>query len=129
VQFTLAGISNEKIKFYHVISQLDLQYAADVEDIITSPPQQEPYTKLKTELVNRSYPLRDKRAHQLITLEEMGDRKPSQPEAPQKSGTGQSRLLTAHSLDQPFTHQHPNHSRRYARGRAGRCGPPHRSHH
>jgi hypothetical protein len=48
-QFALAGISSEKTKFHHVISQLNQQYTAEVEDIITSPPQQDPYTKLKTD--------------------------------------------------------------------------------
>jgi hypothetical protein len=35
-QFSLAGISSEKTKFFHVISQLDHRYAAEVEDLITS---------------------------------------------------------------------------------------------
>jgi hypothetical protein len=52
-QFHLASISNELTKFYHMISQLDQQCVTEVEDIITSPPQQDPYTTLKTELVNR----------------------------------------------------------------------------
>jgi hypothetical protein len=47
-QFSLAGISNERKKFNYVISQLDQRYAAEVEDIITSPPQQDPYSKLRT---------------------------------------------------------------------------------
>jgi hypothetical protein len=77
-QFSLAGISNERTKFYHIISQLDHKYAAEVEDIITSPPQHEPYTTLKTELLNRLSPTREQRARQIITHEEMGERKPSQ---------------------------------------------------
>jgi hypothetical protein len=36
-QFFLAGISNERRTFYYVISA-GPQYAAEVEDIITSPP-------------------------------------------------------------------------------------------
>jgi hypothetical protein len=52
-QFSLAGISSERTKFHYVISQLDQRYAAEVEDIITSPPQQDPYSKLKTELLKR----------------------------------------------------------------------------
>jgi hypothetical protein len=39
-QFTLACISSEKMKFCHVISQLDHRYATEVEDIITSLPDQ-----------------------------------------------------------------------------------------
>jgi hypothetical protein len=76
-QFSLAGISNEKTKLHYVIPQLDHQFAAEVEDIITSPPQKDPYTKLKTELVNRLSPSREQRIHQFLKLE-MGDRKPSQ---------------------------------------------------
>jgi hypothetical protein len=76
-QFSLAGISNERTKFYHIISQLDHKYAAEVDDIITSPPHQDPYNVLKTELLNRLSPTREQRARQIITYE-MGDPKPSQ---------------------------------------------------
>jgi hypothetical protein len=63
-QFSLAGISNELTKFYYVVSQLDCQYAAEVKDIIISPPQQDPYTKLKTELLRRLSPSTEQRASQ-----------------------------------------------------------------
>jgi hypothetical protein len=49
-QFALAGITSETTKFYHVISQLDHRYAEEV-DIITSPPQRDPYTTLRTVLL------------------------------------------------------------------------------
>jgi hypothetical protein len=77
-QFSLAGISSEKTKFFHVISQLDHRYDVEVEDIITSRPEWDPYTALKTELVGRLSPSREQRIRQLLTLEEMGDCKPSQ---------------------------------------------------
>jgi hypothetical protein len=92
-QFFLAGISSETTKFYYVISQLDHRYATEVEDVITSPPERDPYTTLKTELIRRLSPFREQRIHQLLTLEEMADRKPSQflrhlrslaPEVPDK---------------------------------------------
>jgi hypothetical protein len=60
-----------RTKFYHIIDQLNHRYAAEVEDIITSPPQQDPYT-------NRLPPSRQQRAHQLLTLQAMGYRKSSQ---------------------------------------------------
>jgi hypothetical protein len=75
-KFTLAGISSE-IKFCHVISQLDRRYAREVEDIITSAPDQHPYTQLRNRLGRRLSPSSEKRIRQLLTLE-MGDRKPSQ---------------------------------------------------
>jgi hypothetical protein len=77
VQFFLAGISRQRTKFFHVISQLDHRYAAELEDINTSPPERDPYTMLRTELVRRLSPSREQRIRQFLTLE-MGDRKPSQ---------------------------------------------------
>jgi hypothetical protein len=69
----LAGVNSEKTKFFHVNSQLDHRYAAEVEDIISSPPEEDPYTTLRTELVRRLSLSREKRIRQLLTLEEMGD--------------------------------------------------------
>jgi hypothetical protein len=77
-QFTLANVSSEKTKFCHIISQLDHRYATEVEDIITSPPEREPYSILKVELVRRLSPTTEQRIQQLLTVEEIGDRKPSQ---------------------------------------------------
>jgi hypothetical protein len=74
----LAGISNELTQFYHVISQSDEKYVAEVDDIINSPPLRDPYTTLKTELIKRLCPSKDQRTRQLFEFEEMGDRKPSQ---------------------------------------------------
>jgi hypothetical protein len=77
-QFHLAGISNELTQFYHVISQLDEKYVAEVDDIINSLPPWDPYTTLKTGLIKRLCPSKDQRTRQLLEFEEMGDRKPSQ---------------------------------------------------
>ena len=46
--FLLSGISDDKTKFYYVISQLEHRYAAEVEDIIVAPPAQGKYEILKT---------------------------------------------------------------------------------
>jgi hypothetical protein len=74
-QFSLAGISSERTKFHYFISHLDQRYAAEVEDIITSP-QQDPYTELRTELLKRLSLSRKQRAHRILALEGMVDRKP-----------------------------------------------------
>ncbi|KAL0892946.1 hypothetical protein ABMA27_014620 [Loxostege sticticalis] len=65
-------------KFYYVIGQLDQQYAAEVEDIITSPPATNKYERLKTELIKRLSASRERKVKQLLDHEELGDRKPSQ---------------------------------------------------
>ena len=77
-QFDLAGITRQKTKFSHVVSQLHQQHAAEVEDLITSPPEEEPYHRLKSELIRRLSTSREQRVRQLLSHEEMGDRKPSQ---------------------------------------------------
>jgi hypothetical protein len=51
-QFSLAGISSETTKSF-IISQLDHRYAAEVEDIIISPPKRDPYTTLRSELARQ----------------------------------------------------------------------------
>jgi hypothetical protein len=77
-QFDLAGITRQRTKFNYVVSQLHQQHAAEVEDIITAPPEHEPYDRLKAELVRRLSTSREQRVRQLLSHEEMGDRKPSQ---------------------------------------------------
>jgi hypothetical protein len=77
-QFELAGVTSQKTKFNQVVSQLQQQHAAEVEDIITIPPQDNPYDRLKAELVKRLSTSREQRVRQLLSHEEMGDRKPSQ---------------------------------------------------
>jgi hypothetical protein len=69
-QFTLAGIISEQTKFCYVILQLDLRYAAEVEDIlITSPPEREPYAMLRAELMRRLSSSREQCICQLLTFD------------------------------------------------------------
>ena len=77
-QFAISNITADTTKFYYVISHLDPRYATEVEDVIINPPATEKYIKLKTELIMRLSESREKKVHQLLTHEELGDRKPSQ---------------------------------------------------
>ncbi|XP_068617431.1 uncharacterized protein [Battus philenor] len=77
-QFQVSGITSDATKFYHVISQLEQQYAAEVKDIIIAPPQENKFLKLKTELIKRLSASQEKKLKQLLMHEELGDRKPSQ---------------------------------------------------
>ena len=72
-QFDLAGITLQRTKFNHVVSQLNQQHAAEVEDTITSLPEHEPYDRLRAELVRRLSISREQRARQLLSHKEMGD--------------------------------------------------------
>ena len=71
------GITLEKTKFGHVVRVLPAQYASEVRDIILSPPTS-PYTAIKDALKKRVCPSKRQQLQQLLHLEELGDRKPSQ---------------------------------------------------
>ena len=75
--FDAQGITTEKTKFGHVVRVLPAQYASEVRDIILSPPES-PYTAIKEGLQRRVCPSRRQQLQQLLHLEELGDRKPSQ---------------------------------------------------
>lgn len=77
-QFALCGITVDSTKFYHVTAQLPPAIADEVEDIILSPPEVNKYDYLKSELIKRLSASREQSIKQLLTQEEMGDRKPSQ---------------------------------------------------
>lgn len=78
-QFQIAGISQDNTMFNYVIAQLDQKLAGEVEDLITNPPDSgQRYSKLKQELIRRLSMSQEQRVRQLISEEELGDRKPSQ---------------------------------------------------
>lgn len=77
-QFILSKITSDSTKFYFVAAQLEPQYAREVKDIITNPPQANKYLRLKTELINRLSASQERRIQQLLNNEQLGDRKPSQ---------------------------------------------------
>lgn len=77
-QFALANITADATKFYHVISNLDFKYVCEVKDVITNPPENHKYEKIKSELISRLSASQEQRVRQLLTLEELGERKPSQ---------------------------------------------------
>lgn len=52
-QFTINQITVETTKFSYAISLLDTNCACEVEDIIISPPQTNPYTMLKSAIISR----------------------------------------------------------------------------
>ena len=51
-QFTTRGITAECTKYAYVVGSLQPEVAQEVRDLLTNPPAEAPYTKLKTELAN-----------------------------------------------------------------------------
>ena len=54
------------------------EYASKVRDIILHPPESRPYDRFREQLVKRTGTSAQRRLQQLLTTEELGDRKPSQ---------------------------------------------------
>lgn len=77
-QFEIHGIIDDVTKFNNVCSNLSMQYAKTVKDILINPPPIERYEKIKYVLIKRLSASHEAKVKQLLTHEELGDRKPSQ---------------------------------------------------
>lgn len=76
-QFDLCSITADVTKFNYVVAQLDSRLAAEVEDVIINPPASNRYERIKSELIRRVSISQEQRIRQLLSEEELGDRKPS----------------------------------------------------
>lgn len=77
-QFESLDITEDSVKFSSVASNLDIQHAKTVKDVILHPPEKQRYDKLKSELLRRLSASHEVKVKQLLTQERLGDRKPSQ---------------------------------------------------
>ncbi|XP_064482844.1 uncharacterized protein LOC135395678 [Ornithodoros turicata] len=77
-QFHLSGITAQTTKFYYVIAALSPSAADEVYNVIASPPANCPYDKLKSALLKRTTCSDRARLQQLLSAEELGDRRPTQ---------------------------------------------------
>lgn len=77
-QFDNLEIDEDAVKFNNVISNLDIVHAKTVKDIIINPPLTNKYERIKSELTRRLTASHEKKVRQLLTHEELGDRKASQ---------------------------------------------------
>ncbi|PIK61894.1 hypothetical protein BSL78_01225 [Apostichopus japonicus] len=76
--FVTSRITSQDTKFAFVISSLQPEVAQEVRDILLNPPPTNRYDTLKAELIKRTPQSEQKRLRQLLTTEDLGDRKPSQ---------------------------------------------------
>ena len=77
-QFSRRGIAVSRAKYEEILCALPTVYAAEVEDLLFDPPEDNPYEKLKDQLILRITDLEHQKILQNLTAEELGDRKPTQ---------------------------------------------------
>ena len=77
-QFTTRRITSQQSRFDHVVASLSPKFATEVRDLILHPPGDVPYNMLKAQLIKRTAASEQRKLQQLLTSEELGDRKPTQ---------------------------------------------------
>ena len=76
--FATRRVANQKVTFQHIVASLAPKFISEIRDIIVSPPTKAPYEALKAVLITRTQSSEQRRLHQLLTTEELGDRQPTQ---------------------------------------------------
>ncbi|KFD63933.1 hypothetical protein M514_23924 [Trichuris suis] len=77
-QFRLSRLTSDAAMFDHVVAGLEPDVAAEVRDILVTPPAEQKYGTLKNAIITRFTDSSSKRLQQVLHKEELGDRTPSQ---------------------------------------------------
>ena len=75
-QFATWNITAQRTCFDYIVALLAPEFAIEIRDLLLSPPEDRPYDTLKTQLIQRTAASKQRRLQQLLTTEELGDRKP-----------------------------------------------------
>ena len=77
-QFATRQITADKTKFNHLVTSLTPEAAAEVRDLLLTPPAENQYKALKELIIKRTTTSEQARLKQLLTAAELDGRKPSQ---------------------------------------------------
>ncbi|BHF77220.1 hypothetical protein SprV_0502032400 [Sparganum proliferum] len=105
-EFEACEITRQETMFNHLQRSLPDEYAEEVCDLLIHRPLEQPYDKLKEALVKRVAMTEERRLRQLLTGEELGDRKHSQLLRRMQQLVGERKFETS-SLRQLFLQRLP----------------------
>ena len=77
-QFGLRGINQDQTKYWHVVAALDSATATRAASILDDPPNDDKYQTLKRFLLDAYGLSEQQRAQQLLSITDLGDRKPTE---------------------------------------------------
>ena len=79
-QFATCQIMQQRAMFDYVFSNLspEYTYATEIRDLILKPSVENPYNKIKEQLIKQTAASEQRRLQQLFSTEELGDPKPTQ---------------------------------------------------
>ncbi|XP_077491696.1 uncharacterized protein LOC144102265 [Amblyomma americanum] len=90
--FNLRRVNSETSRFYHLLSNLSPEVAHGVADVLAEPLGDTPYQRIKKRILERTTASERTRLQQLLTREELGDRRPSQLLTSMRKLLGQSNV-------------------------------------
>ena len=76
-QFANNNITSPKGRYNVVVASLAPEFAAEIRDLLISPPEHDPYNKLKSTLIQRTQKSEQARLRELLSTADVGDRQPS----------------------------------------------------
>ena len=77
-QFHIRKITEDETKYYYVVAALDQQTASRITDILSTPPEKDKYTSLRSWLLGTFCLGKRDRASKLLHMNGLGDKKPSE---------------------------------------------------
>ena len=77
-QFRTRNITQDSTKYDYIVGSLSPETAGEIRDVLLHPPENDKYTAIKAALLKRNELSEQKRLQELLSKEELGDRRPTQ---------------------------------------------------
>ena len=74
-QFLLRGITAQVTKFHHVLANLSQKIVTEVRELLTNPPEDNPYDVLEETLIKNTTLSEQGQLQQLLSTEDIGHQK------------------------------------------------------